>query len=160
MKKCLICNSPIEPFISFEKMPIANGFLSPEEFDSEYFFELEVGFCIAIGNPHGRVRVQLHDKLQQEGLQPVTLAHPTASIADNATIGPGSQILAGAIVAPEAKLGRECIINTNASVVHECVLEDGVEVAPGAILCGLVKVDTNGWIWCWGYNFSEDQNWS
>jgi sugar O-acyltransferase (sialic acid O-acetyltransferase NeuD family) len=106
----------------------------------------EVGFCIAIGNPHGRVRVQLHEKLQQEGLQPVTLAHPTASIADNAIIEPGAQILAGAIIAPEAKIGRECIINTNASVDHECILGDGVEVGPGATLCGLVKVDTNGWI--------------
>ena len=26
-------------------MPIANGFLSPEEFAAEYFFDLEVGFC-------------------------------------------------------------------------------------------------------------------
>lgn len=45
MKHCHICNSPVEPFISFGKMPIANGFLSPEEFASEYFFELKVGFC-------------------------------------------------------------------------------------------------------------------
>jgi methylation protein EvaC len=45
MKRCLICNSLVEPFMSFGKMPIANGFLSPEEFESEYFFELKVGFC-------------------------------------------------------------------------------------------------------------------
>ena len=45
MKNCLICSSPIDFFISFGKMPIANGFLSPEEFESEYFFELKVGFC-------------------------------------------------------------------------------------------------------------------
>lgn len=45
MKKCLICNSLVEPFMSFGKMPIANGFISPEKFESEYFFELKVGFC-------------------------------------------------------------------------------------------------------------------
>jgi methylation protein EvaC len=45
MKKCLICNSPVEPFISFGKMPVANGFLSSDEFKSEYFYELKVGFC-------------------------------------------------------------------------------------------------------------------
>lgn len=45
MKCCHICKSPVEKFMSFGKMPIANGFLSPEEFKSEYFFELEVGFC-------------------------------------------------------------------------------------------------------------------
>ena len=106
----------------------------------------EIGFCISIGNPHGRVRIQLHDNLEQEGLQPVTLVHPSASIADNAMIGAGSQILAGAIIAPEAKLGRQCIVNVNASVDHEDILEEGVELAPGATLCGLVRVGTNGWI--------------
>lgn len=45
MKKCLICSSPIEAFISFGKMPIANGFLYPHDFTEEYFFELKVGFC-------------------------------------------------------------------------------------------------------------------
>jgi methylation protein EvaC len=45
MKGCLICGSGVEPFISFGQMPIANGFLTPEEFESEYFFELRAGFC-------------------------------------------------------------------------------------------------------------------
>ena len=31
--------------MSFGKMPIANGFLTEKEFDREYFFEMEVGFC-------------------------------------------------------------------------------------------------------------------
>ena len=26
-------------------MPIANGFLQPSEFDEEFFFNLEIGFC-------------------------------------------------------------------------------------------------------------------
>lgn len=45
MPTCRICQSQFEPFISFGKMPIANGFLAPEQFDREYFFELAVGFC-------------------------------------------------------------------------------------------------------------------
>ena len=45
MQKCLICQSPFDPFLSFGKMPIANGFLTPEQFGAEYFFELKVGFC-------------------------------------------------------------------------------------------------------------------
>jgi methylation protein EvaC len=31
--------------MSFGKMPIANGFLTEEQFSSEYFFELQVAFC-------------------------------------------------------------------------------------------------------------------
>jgi len=45
MKECLICRAPIEPFMSFGKMPIANGFLTREQFGDEYFFELKVAFC-------------------------------------------------------------------------------------------------------------------
>lgn len=31
--------------MSFGRMPIANGFLTPDQFAAEYFFELKVGFC-------------------------------------------------------------------------------------------------------------------
>lgn len=45
MKRCRICRSEISPFISFGRMPIANGFLLPEQFAEEYFFELKTAFC-------------------------------------------------------------------------------------------------------------------
>lgn len=45
MQKCLICDSQVAPFMSFGQMPIANGFLSSDQFADEYFFELRVVFC-------------------------------------------------------------------------------------------------------------------
>lgn len=42
--KCKLTNKKIKPFMSFGKMPLANGFLSKDEFKSEYFYEMEVGF--------------------------------------------------------------------------------------------------------------------
>ena len=42
--KCKITNKKLEPFMSFGKMPIANGFLSKENFKNEFFFDMEVGF--------------------------------------------------------------------------------------------------------------------
>jgi methylation protein EvaC len=45
MAKCLVCQSAIEPFLSFGKMPIANRFLRADEFEDERFFELQVAFC-------------------------------------------------------------------------------------------------------------------
>jgi methylation protein EvaC len=45
MPTCLICDHAIEPFISFGRMPIANGFLTPDQFVDEPFFELATGFC-------------------------------------------------------------------------------------------------------------------
>ncbi|MBL8022450.1 MAG: class I SAM-dependent methyltransferase [Leptospirales bacterium] len=45
MAKCLICEGSYEPFISFGKQPIANGFLTPDRIKDEYFFEMIVGYC-------------------------------------------------------------------------------------------------------------------
>ncbi|MBI1937711.1 MAG: methyltransferase domain-containing protein [Ignavibacteriales bacterium] len=45
MPSCRICKTNYDPFLSFGNMPIANGFLTKEQFDAEYFFELQVGFC-------------------------------------------------------------------------------------------------------------------
>jgi len=42
---CRICDAPIEAFMSFGRMPIANGFLTAEELSEEYFFELAPSFC-------------------------------------------------------------------------------------------------------------------
>jgi methylation protein EvaC len=45
MKKCLICGFELDPFMSFGQMPLANGFLAPDQFADEYFFELSVASC-------------------------------------------------------------------------------------------------------------------
>jgi methylation protein EvaC len=60
MTKCLISGAETETFLSFGKMPIANGFLTPEQYGSEHFFELKVGFC-----PESRM-VQLTELVEQE----------------------------------------------------------------------------------------------
>ena len=49
MTSCLICGSVIESFMSFGRMPIANGFLAQSEFSKEYFFELRVAYCSGCG---------------------------------------------------------------------------------------------------------------
>lgn len=106
----------------------------------------KLGFCITIGNPHGRTRIKLHQELKEKGLMPITLAHHTAFISQNAKIGKGSQVMAGSVISSEVEIGQDCIINTNATVDHESFLESGVEIAPGATLCGLVNVGINGFV--------------
>ena len=56
---CLITGKPIQPFVSFGRMPIANGFLLPEQFKEEYFFDLSVGF-----NPESKM-VQLIERVDE-----------------------------------------------------------------------------------------------
>tara|TARA_B100000686_G_scaffold179205_1_gene186152 strand:+ start:5950 stop:7146 length:1197 start_codon:yes stop_codon:yes gene_type:complete len=45
---CKITKKKLIPFMSFGKMPIANGFLRKKQFKSEFFFNLEVGFSKSI----------------------------------------------------------------------------------------------------------------
>jgi methylation protein EvaC len=45
MTKCLISGAETETFLSFGRMPIANGFLEPKDYPNEHFFELKVGYC-------------------------------------------------------------------------------------------------------------------
>ena len=42
--KCKITGKLIKPFMSFGKMPMANGFLKKNQFKKEFFYKLEVGF--------------------------------------------------------------------------------------------------------------------
>ena len=42
--ECKITKEKMIPFMSFGKMPLANGFLNKKDFNSEFFYEMEVGF--------------------------------------------------------------------------------------------------------------------
>ena len=42
--KCKVSGKKITPFMSFGKMPMANGFLDKKDFSNEFFYDLEVGF--------------------------------------------------------------------------------------------------------------------
>ena len=43
--KCKVSGQPIKPFMSFGKMPIANSFLKKNEINSQFFYNMKVGFC-------------------------------------------------------------------------------------------------------------------
>jgi len=128
----------------FEGVPIFHGWKAFLQWTDNQD-KSALGFCIGL-NSQGQARVDLHQKLKKLGLKPLTLIHPSATIARDAVIGEGSQVMAGVVIGPEAKIGRQCIINTRASVDHDCVLEDGAEISPGATLCGLITVGANAWV--------------
>ena len=45
MNNCRGCGSALKPVVSFGKMPIANGFLTEDQFADEFFSDLGVEFC-------------------------------------------------------------------------------------------------------------------
>ena len=106
----------------------------------------DLGFVIAIGNPYGHIRRSLHDRLAGAGLAPVSIVDASALICASAKIGDGLQMMPHAIVHNSASVERQCIVNTRALVEHDCLLSEGVEIGPGAILCGRVHVGANTWV--------------
>jgi acetyltransferase-like isoleucine patch superfamily enzyme len=93
-----------------------------------------LGFVLAIGNPFGHVRMELHHLLKTKGLFPVSFADPTALICKTAVYGEGLQVMPAAIVHNDVRIGDQCIVNTRALVEHDCVLKDGVEIGSNSIV--------------------------
>ena len=63
--KCKLTNKDLKPFMSFGKMPLANGFLDKNQFDKEYFFNMEIGFSEELSlfqlNDHPRPEKMFND---------------------------------------------------------------------------------------------------
>lgn len=76
----------------------------------------------------------------QQGLAPISIIHPRATVSPSAVLGSGITILAGAIVNAQARIGKNVIVNTGAVVEHDCMIGDHVHIATGAKLASTVQV--------------------
>ena len=94
------------------------------------------GTIIAVGNNKDRKR----EAQERKGTRFTYLIHPSATVASSALIGMGTVIMAGAVVQARAVIGEHCILNSGCVVDHDCYLGDFVHIAPGASLCGNVRV--------------------
>ena len=101
----------------------------------------DVYFIIGIGS--NKVRKMLSEKYN---LNWYTAIHPSAIIADEVLIGPGSVVMPGAIINPGSRIGMHCIVNTKVSVDHDNIIEDFVHISPGATLAGTVHIKEGTWI--------------
>ena len=110
--------------------------LGGEEMISRFAPE-SVRLANGIGSP---VRRAVYEKFVAQGYSFEQVIHPSAVVATDVHLASGVQIMAGAVVHPGTCIGIDTIINTAASVDHDCVLGSHVHVAPGAVLCGHVRV--------------------
>lgn len=101
-------------------------------------------FFVAIGST--AIREKITKELLASNAIIATLIHPSAVVADGASFGAGTVVVAGAVINPDARIGAGVIINTCASVDHDCVIGDYTHVAAGAHICGTVVVGTHTWI--------------
>lgn len=75
-----------------------------------------------------------------------TLVHPSAVVADTATLAPGVLVGPGAIINADAHVGLQAIVNSGAIVEHEATVGPGAHIGPAACLAGGVEVGECSWI--------------
>jgi len=104
---------------------------------------IDVAGLVSIGGSKGIDRLEIQGLFNGCGIATPTLINPTAVISDTAFLDSGTHVLALAIVGAGVRVGKACIINQGASIDHESILGDGVHLAPGATLCGCVRIANN-----------------
>jgi sugar O-acyltransferase (sialic acid O-acetyltransferase NeuD family) len=93
-------------------------------------------------------RQRLFEMGISNGLEPLTVRHPSAIWSRWCSIGAGSQLLPQSVVNPGAMLGVNVIVNTAAVVEHDCVIGDHVHIATGAAVAGSVRIGALAHIGC------------
>ncbi|MDK2811708.1 MAG: hypothetical protein PWR27_2417 [Petroclostridium sp.] len=109
-----------------------------------FTYKDEADFFVAIGN--NAIREKVQEMLIEEGLNVVSLVHPSAVIGTDVEVGIGTAVMAGVVINISTRIGKGCIINTSSSLDHDNVLEDYVHVSPGASLAGTVRVRKGSWL--------------
>lgn len=91
-------------------------------------------------SPDVRTRKQLFESLKARNFSFCAVRHSSAVIAQECSLGEGSQIMAATVLQNRVRIEGNAVINTRASVDHDCVVGAHSFVSPGAVLCGGVWV--------------------
>lgn len=103
-------------------------------------FEPAAGDYLLLGIGIPRVRRQVTEGLLARGGRFLTLAHPTAVIADSARLGPGVVICPQAVVSVDTQVGDYAVLNYHTSLGHDASVGDYSVLSPYATLGGSATV--------------------
>lgn len=103
--------------------------------DIESLNDGKTDFIIGIGN--NAIRQNIAAKFDVNW---ITLIHPSAQIAMNASVGKGTVVMANAVINASATVGNHCIINTGSIIEHDNVIDDYVHISPKVAMGGEVHI--------------------
>ena len=98
------------------------------------------GGIVAIGDNWVRSRIVAEMREAVPDFRFVNAIHPSAQVAEEVTLGPGTVVMAGAVINPGSEVGEFCIVNTRASLDHECIMEDYSSLGPAAVVGGCARI--------------------
>jgi sugar O-acyltransferase (sialic acid O-acetyltransferase NeuD family) len=87
------------------------------------------------------LRREVFQRLKLLGYDFSQVIHPSAVISAHAVLAEGVQVMAGAVIQAGARIAENAVINTKTSVDHDCQIGGHVHLAPGATVCGNVKIE-------------------
>lgn len=109
-----------------------------------FTYKDEADFFVAIGSNITRGKIQ--EKLIEQGLNVVSLIHPSAIIGTDVEIGIGTAVMAGVVINSSSRIGKGCIINTSSSLDHDNMIEDYAHISPGVRTAGNVGIGKGTWL--------------
>lgn len=122
-----------------EYNPFNLPYFGQENDDTAFQVLKDKGFFIAVGD--NKLRQKIYENLASKNLLPGNAVHPTAVIDHSANIAANAvMVAANATINPLAIIETGAICNTGCIIEHECVVGAFAHIAPGAVLCGNVKI--------------------
>ncbi len=100
----------------------------------------EKNFPVALGIGNNQIRKKIFNNLKWEGINILTLIHPTSIISEDVEIDIGTVIMPNVIINTKAKIGIGVILNSGCIIEHECVIGNFAHISPGVALAGQVKI--------------------
>jgi len=103
--------------------------------------ELDIaGVVVAIGDNGSRRG--LARQVESAGIELMSAIHPSATVANNATVGRNVVIAAGVVVCAHCQIGDSTILNTGCIIDHQSMIGEGSHICPGVRIAGRVKVES------------------
>jgi len=91
-------------------------------------------------------RLRLVARLELPPERYATLLHPRATIADSASVGPGSVLHANTVLTADVRLGAHVAAMPSVVLTHDDVVGDGVTFGAGALVSGGVTIESGAYI--------------
>jgi sugar O-acyltransferase (sialic acid O-acetyltransferase NeuD family) len=102
--------------------------------------------CIVLGFGDCQGRHGIFNKFSTEGIEIISVFHPTAVIAKNTEIEPGAFVGANSVIETGCRIGAGSIVNCNVSICHGTSIGHAVALCPGVSIAGNVNIGNCTWI--------------
>ncbi len=86
------------------------------------------------------VRERIAQRLDLAADRYATLVHPTASVAETASIGSGTVVFPNVVLASHAAVGKQALLLPNSIISHDATIGSYTTVAGGVSISGHVKI--------------------